>query len=75
VDKVLQEALGLGRRIFDFGTTACASSRVAVITSRISDSKACVLANYRGVGFRDTESAYEFLIPETQNYNPFLWEA
>ncbi|KAJ5369970.1 uncharacterized protein N7496_006062 [Penicillium cataractarum] len=75
LDNVLQEELGLSRRIFDFGTTPSTGSRVAVITSRISDGKACVLANYRGMGLRDIESAYEFLIPETQAHNPFLWEA
>ncbi|KAJ5865430.1 Acyl transferase/acyl hydrolase/lysophospholipase [Penicillium soppii] len=61
--------------MFDMSTTRTAGSRVAIITSRISDGKACVLANYRGVGRRLVDSAYEFLKPEEESQNPFLWEA
>lgn len=39
------------------------SSRVAIITSRISDGKACLLANYRGIGQYTRISVYEFLMP------------
>ncbi|CAG7951165.1 unnamed protein product [Penicillium salamii] len=52
-----------------------AGCRVAIITSRISDGKACVLANYRGKGHRDLKAAYQFLTPRTENENPFLHDA
>jgi hypothetical protein len=37
------------RRWFDVTTTSSTGCRVAIITSRTSDGKACVLANYRGI--------------------------
>ncbi|KAJ5642301.1 hypothetical protein N7490_006301 [Penicillium lividum] len=75
LEEILKRALGSKRRIFDVGTTPCADCRVAIITSRISDGKACVLANYRGVGVRSTQSAYQFLMPQAHDQNPLLWEA
>lgn len=75
LDNVLKDGLGSSRRMFDFGTTSGSSSRVAIIASRISDGKACVIANYRGVGHRPVEAAYLFLKPQEHNEDPFLWEA
>jgi hypothetical protein len=74
LDNILKQVLGSDRRLFDSGTTPCTGSRVAIITSRISDGRACVLANYRGMGHRATESAYRFLNPRSPKENPFLWE-
>ncbi|KAJ5899175.1 hypothetical protein N7495_003919 [Penicillium taxi] len=74
LENILKKSLGSNRRIFDVGTTSGVGSRVAVITSRVSDGRACVIANYRGAGFRSAESAYQFLMPEAQDQNPFLWE-
>lgn len=74
LEDLLKKELGTNRRIFDFETTCGAGPRVALITSRISDGKACVLANYRGVGDRLGGPAYEFLVPKTQDENPFLWQ-
>jgi hypothetical protein len=56
-------------------TTSPAGCRVAVVASRTSDGKACVLANYHGVGLRDLSAAYQFLIPQTHQEIPFVWEA
>lgn len=75
LENTLKEAIDPERRMFDVSTTRTAGSRVAIITSRISDGKACVLANYRGVGRRPVDSAYQFLKPEEESQNPFLWEA
>ncbi|KAJ5142514.1 uncharacterized protein N7515_001301 [Penicillium bovifimosum] len=75
LESTLKEAIDPERRMFDVSTTRTAGSRVAIITSRISDGKACVLANYRGVGQRPIDSAYQFLKPEEESQNPFLWEA
>ncbi|KAJ5640332.1 uncharacterized protein N7484_008194 [Penicillium longicatenatum] len=74
LEEILKKALGLNRRMFDVGTTPCTDCRVAVITSRTSDGKACLLANYRGVGVRCNESAYQFLLPQGHDQNPLLWE-
>ncbi|KAJ6105174.1 hypothetical protein N7523_010248 [Penicillium sp. IBT 18751x] len=75
LESMLKEVLGPNRRLFDVGTTHDAGSRVAIITSRTSDGKACVLANYRGIDRKIEESAYEFLEPMNEIENPFLWEA
>lgn len=75
LENTLKEAIDPDRRMFDVSTTRTAGSRVAIIASRISDGKACVLANYRGVGRRPVDSAYQFLKPEQESQNPFLWEA
>ena len=72
---VLKEAVGPDRRIFDVATAKSAGCRVAIITSRASDGKACVLANYRGTFRREVNVAYEFLLPQSDQENPFLWEA
>ena len=70
----LKAILGHQRRIFDVATTNPAGCRVAIITSRSSDGKACVFANYRGIGHRNPNAAYQFLIPQNEDQNPFLWE-
>lgn len=74
LEETLMTALGPDRQIFDVGTTPGVGSRVAIITSRISDGKACVLANYRGIGRHAQPAAYEFLLPRNQDHNAFLWE-
>lgn len=74
LEKVLKDGLNTDRRMFDSGTTSGSSSRVAIIASRISDGKACVVANYRGVGLRPDEAAYLFLEPQDHNQDPYLWE-
>lgn len=74
LEDVLKEELGTTRRIFDSETTCGPGPRVALITSRISDGKACVLANYRGVGNRLGGASYEFLTPKTRDENPYLWQ-
>lgn len=74
LENILKSVLGQDRRIFDVGTTSGVCKRIAIITSQISDGKACVLANYRGVGIRSVQSAYRFLIPQAPDQNPFLWE-
>ncbi|KAJ5146619.1 uncharacterized protein N7515_001183 [Penicillium bovifimosum] len=74
LEETLKAALGPHRRIFDVGTTCGTDSRVAIIASRISDGKACLLANYRGIGRHAGMSAYEFLMPQSQDQNPLLWE-
>jgi hypothetical protein len=74
LDETLKAALGPDRRIFDVETTCGVGSRVAVIASRISDGKACLLANYRGIGRQTGVSAYEFLMPQSEAQNPLLWE-
>lgn len=74
LEDLLKEELGTSRRIFDFETTSGAGPRIALLTSRVSDGKACVIANYRGVGSRLGGLAYEFLIPKRQDENPFLWQ-
>jgi hypothetical protein len=74
LEETLKAALGPDRRIFDVDTTCGTGSRVAIIASRISDGKACLLANYRGIGRHGGMSAYEFLMPQSQTQNPLLWE-
>ncbi|QQK41072.1 Zinc finger, RING-type [Penicillium digitatum] len=60
--------------MFDVTTTSSTGCRVAIITSRTSDGKACVLANYRGMGQREVNAAYEFLIPKMADENPHVWK-
>ncbi|CAG7970680.1 unnamed protein product [Penicillium salamii] len=74
LENILQKVVDPQRRIFDVMKTS-AGCRVAIITSRISDGKACVLANYRGKGHRDLKAAYQFLTPQTDIENPFLRDA
>jgi hypothetical protein len=71
----LKAILGHQRRMFDVATSNPAGCRVAIVTSRSSDGKACVLANYRGRGRRTPDAAYQFLLPRNEDQNPFLWEA
>ena len=72
---VLKGAVGPERRLFGVSTTETIGCKVAIITSRASDGKACVFGNYRGQFPRTESSAYEFLLPEDEKHNPFLWEA
>ncbi|KAJ5160980.1 uncharacterized protein N7482_007984 [Penicillium canariense] len=72
---VLKGAVDSKRRVFDVATTETSGCKVAIITSRASDGKACVFGNYRGQSQRTENSAYEFLLPEDEKHNPFLWEA
>lgn len=71
----LKMILGHQRRMFDAPTNRGGGCRVAVITSRSSDGKACVLANYHGIGHRNPNAAYQFLVSHNDEQNPFLWEA
>lgn len=75
LEEILKHGLSSYRRIFDFGTTSGISSRICIIASRVSDGKACVMANYRGIGIRPAESAYEFLTPGGGQKDPLLWQA
>ncbi|KAJ5655009.1 hypothetical protein N7490_002012 [Penicillium lividum] len=70
--QTLKEAVPADRRIFDVTTASPAGCRVAVVASRTSDGKACVLANYRGTGHRRADAAYEFLTPSHDQENPYL---
>jgi hypothetical protein len=70
--QTLKEAVPADRRIFDVATASPAGCRVAVVASRTSDGKACVLANYRGTGQRRADAAYEFLTPSHDRENPYL---
>lgn len=63
LEETLKATLGPDRRIFDIDIIYITGSRVAIITSRISDGKAYLLANYYSVGRYIGISAYEFLIP------------
>ena len=56
--QTLKEAVPADRRIFDVTTASPAGCRVAVVASRTSDGKACMLANYRGTGQRRADAAY-----------------
>lgn len=75
LSQILKEAINPCRRVFDVATANPAGCRVAVVASRTSDGKACVLANYRGMGRRGGNAAYQFLAPHNDQENPFLWEA
>ncbi|OGE47359.1 hypothetical protein PENARI_c048G11836 [Penicillium arizonense] len=70
LEDTLQKVVDPQRRMFDVTTTSSTRCRVAIITSRTSDGKACVLANYRGTGQREVNAAYQFLIPKTEDENP-----
>ncbi|KAJ5046995.1 hypothetical protein NUH16_010038 [Penicillium rubens] len=73
--ETLQAVIGPSRRMFDVAATSSAGCRVAIIASRTSDGKACVLANYHGVGLRNPNAAYQFLTPRNHRENPKAWEA
>ncbi|KAJ5938376.1 hypothetical protein N7466_001510 [Penicillium verhagenii] len=72
LSQTFREVVGLDRRLFDVNTANPAGCRIAVVVSRTSDGKACVLANYRGTGPRRGNSAYQFLAPDDEQENPFL---
>lgn len=72
LEEVLRKAVDPNRRIFDVPTANFAGCRVAVVASRTSDGKACVLANYRGLGQRQADAAYIFFIPHSDAENPRL---
>lgn len=74
LEETLKEAVDPHRRIFDVPTANSTGCRVAIVTSRVSDGKACVWANYRGKGRQNAKAAYKFLTPRTESQNPFLWE-
>lgn len=59
LDSTLKQAVDPKRRIFDVPLRNSAGRRVAIIISRISDGKPCVLANYRGTGRRHDHSAIQ----------------
>ncbi|KAJ5976458.1 hypothetical protein N7481_010165 [Penicillium waksmanii] len=63
LSETLQEAINPGRRVFDVPTMSPSGCRVAVVASRTSDGKACVMANYRGVGRNAAPAAYHFVTP------------
>ena len=75
LERVLKEAVGPQRRLFDISNASPAACRLAIVASRTSDGKSCVLANYRGVGRRDENAAYQFCLPKEEGENPYLWEA
>ncbi|CAG7999508.1 unnamed protein product [Penicillium nalgiovense] len=54
---------------------APAGCRIAIVASRTSDGKACVLANYRGTSPRTTNTAYQFLAPRNDEESPSLCDA
>ena len=57
LDSTLKQAVDPKRRIFDVPLSDSAGCRAAIIISRISDGKPCVLANYRGTGRRQDHSS------------------
>ncbi|KAJ5611997.1 hypothetical protein N7510_005191 [Penicillium lagena] len=73
--QTFKEVVSPCRRIFDAATANPTGCRVAIVASRTSDGKACVLANYRGTGPRTGNAAYEFLAPHNDQENPFLCDA
>ncbi|CAG7935874.1 unnamed protein product [Penicillium salamii] len=75
LSQIFKAVVGPSRRIFDVATASPAGCRVAIVASRTSDRKACVLANYRGTSPRTTNTAYQFLAPHDDREDPFLWEA
>ena len=60
------------RRVFNVVTITSSGCCIAIITSRILDGKAYILANYRGKGRDNTKAAYEFLATRNELHNPFL---
>ncbi|CAG8905044.1 unnamed protein product [Penicillium nalgiovense] len=75
LSKILKAAVDPSRRMFDVATANPAGCRIAIVASRTSDGKACVLANYRGTSPRSTNTAYEFLTPHNDRQNPSLLDA
>ncbi|CAG8138277.1 unnamed protein product, partial [Penicillium salamii] len=72
---IFKTAVGPSRRMFDVVTASPAGCRIAIVASRTSDGKACILANYRGASPRPTNTAYQFLVPHHDRKDPFQWEA
>ncbi|KAJ5771523.1 uncharacterized protein N7511_003574 [Penicillium nucicola] len=75
LSEIINTAVGPSRRMFDVATASPAGCRVAVVASRTSDGKACVLANYRGIGPRTIDTAYQFLAPRDDRENPLVRDA
>ncbi|CAG8892845.1 unnamed protein product [Penicillium nalgiovense] len=75
LSKILKAAVNPSRRMFDVATANPAGCRIAIVASRTSDGKACVLANYRGTSPRSTNTAYEFLTPHNDRQDPSLLDA
>ncbi|CAG8891594.1 unnamed protein product [Penicillium salamii] len=75
LSNILKAAVNPSRRMFDVATANPAGCRIAIVASRTSDGKACVLANYRGTSPRSTNTAYEFLTPHNDRQNPSLLDA
>ncbi|KAJ5348566.1 uncharacterized protein N7506_001819 [Penicillium brevicompactum] len=75
LSQIFKAAVGPSRRMFDVAMNSSAGCRVAIVASRTSDGKACILANYRGANPRSMNAAYLFLAPHGDRGNPFLWEA
>lgn len=73
LSKILKAAVNLSRCMFDVATANPAGCRTAIIVSRISNGKACVLANYRGTSPHSTNTAYEFLTPYNDRQDPSLF--
>ncbi|KAJ5769721.1 uncharacterized protein N7511_001772 [Penicillium nucicola] len=73
LSEIINAAVGPSRRMFDVATASPAGCRLAVVASRTSDGKACVLANYRGIGPRTIDTAYQFLAPRDDRENPLLF--
>ncbi|CAG8064616.1 unnamed protein product, partial [Penicillium salamii] len=72
LEEVLKKAVNPHRRMFDVPTPNSTGCRVAIVTSRVSDGRACVWANYRGTSRQNTKAAYVFLTPRTESQNPLL---
>ncbi|KAJ5340343.1 hypothetical protein N7541_009467 [Penicillium brevicompactum] len=75
LSQIFKAAVGPSRRMFDVATASPAGCRIAIVASRTSDGKACVLANYRRKSPRSANTAYQFLAPHDDREDPFLWEA
>ncbi|KAF3002269.1 hypothetical protein E8E15_000535 [Penicillium rubens] len=75
LSQILKAAVGPSRRMFDVATASPAGCRVAIVASRTSDGKACVLANYRGASARTPNTAYQFLAPRNGGKGPALCDA
>ncbi|CAG8017029.1 unnamed protein product [Penicillium salamii] len=75
LSQIFKAAVGPSRRMFDVATASPAGCRIAIVASRTSDGKACVLANYRGTSPRTINTAYQFLAPRNDEENPSLCDA
>ncbi|CDM32582.1 unnamed protein product [Penicillium roqueforti FM164] len=75
LSKILKAAVNLSCCIFDIATANPTGCRIAIIVSCISNSKAYILANYRGISPRSTNTAYEFLTLYNNRQDPSLLNA